>query len=510
MATGSATTAPASGGNHDPHATTTADWEDGDAAYYEEDAGNEDEQWNQGAGDDNTAKETYDADAAGGGEDEDWDYYEEDYGGEEGLDPDAAVDAGTTATQDNTTTTTTTMFDGLLEDGVKIGREGSKAEAKPSLSPASPMQQQQQRQQQQQKPDPLPQRPQPAPTLPALPARPHPPPPQQHQQQHHPHAAAAAPYRAHAPPNASRPAGGYMPPQARYDQFRPYGNRPPLPFHGGAKIHVNPKFAAAAATGRFHPYAATAPLPGAGAHHHGGDDHHRHHHHHHAATMHAYPQQHALPGMRGGGGGGGGGGAGMTKGGLLPRGATAHGQQQQPPHNRIYPPPQPPPTSASAPQPPPTSASAPQPPAPLPPSSFSSSLLIPQEQQQQPPRARLPPSTSITSRLDHPPPRARGSGGGGGGGVSSSGGGGIILKALSRATIRNLAPTATGDEIRVAVGNAGIAVTSVQISSNDDDGGDATKQAEIAFATSDGAKVFRRMFHKTDLCGSRVEVAVLP
>ncbi|KAJ3151072.1 hypothetical protein HDU89_002284 [Geranomyces variabilis] len=470
-----ATTIPAvSVSKQDLDAAATAEWHESeynDAEFYD-DAEHEEEQWDEGhphAGNDNTAEEAYDAGAGGG--DEDWDYYEEDYGEEEGLDPDAPVDAATVAVADDNTptTTTTTMFDGLLEDGVKIGSE-EKAGNKPPLS-AQPKQ------------NSLPERPQPAP---ALPARPHPPPPapQQQQQQHHPH---PANYRAHS--HGSHPAGGYMPPQAHYDQFRPYGNRPPLPFHGGAKIHVNPKFAAAAATARFHPYAG-APLPGAGAHHH----------HQHQAAMHAYPQQpHRVPpGIRGvgvgrpvEGGGGVGRGVGMMKGGL-PRGATAHGQ---PPHNRIYPPPSPA-NDQTFPSPLPTAPLSPFPSSPIP--------------QQSPLGGLRPPS--IASRLDSPR--------GGGGGITSSAAERTIVepaqpgKKLSRATIRNLAQTATVEEIRVAAANAGIAVTSVDIT-NDTAGGSSmtptnATQAEIAFATSDGAKVFRRMFHKTDLCGSRVEVAVLP
>ncbi|KAJ3168269.1 hypothetical protein HDU88_001709 [Geranomyces variabilis] len=471
------TTIPAATDSKQDLDTATAEWHESeynDAEFYD-DAEHEEEQWDEGqphAGNDNTAEEAYDGGAGDG--DEDWDYYEEDYGGEEGLDPDAPVDVAAAvpavAGDSTPTTTATTMFDGLLEDGVKIGSE-EKAGNKPPLSA-------------QQKEDSLPQRPQPAP---ALPARPHPPPPapQQHQQQQHQH---PANYRAHA--HGPRPAGGYMPPQAHYDQFRPYGNRPPLPFHGGAKIHVNPKFAAAAATGRFHPYAG-APLPGAGAHHH-----HQHH-----AAMHAYPQHRVPPGIRGGGGGGGGvgrpveggGGAGrgvgMMKGGP-PRGATAYGQ---PPHNRIYPPPSP----AND-----HTFHSSLPTAPL--SPFPSSLIP-----QQSPRGGLRPP-SIASRLDSP----RGSGG-----ITSSAERTITEpaqpgKKLSRATIRNLAQTATVEEIRVAAANAGIAVTSVDIT-NDTAGGSSmtptnATQAEIAFATSDGAKVFRRMFHKTDLCGSRIEVAVLP
>ncbi|KAI8591396.1 hypothetical protein BDZ88DRAFT_411369 [Geranomyces variabilis] len=224
MAPGSAvTTAPtptptttlpaASDSKQDLDTAATAEWQESeynDAEFYDDAAQHEEEQWDEDhphAGNDNTVEEAYDAGAGGG--DEDWDYYEEDYGEEEGLDPDApddiaAADAAAAAAGDSTpTTTTTTMFDGLLEDGVKIGSE-EKAGNKPPLSA-------------QQKQNSLPQRPQPAP---ALPARPHPPPSQQHQQQQHPH---PANYRAR--PHGPRPAGGYMPPQAHYDQFRPYGNR---------------------------------------------------------------------------------------------------------------------------------------------------------------------------------------------------------------------------------------------------------------------------------------------
>ncbi|KAI8920141.1 hypothetical protein DFJ77DRAFT_451299 [Powellomyces hirtus] len=361
--------------------------------------------------------ETYDED--GGEEGDEWEYYEEE--GYEGT--------------GETEATTDSLYDGLLEDGIKIGEDqvtsaagsGEKeADQAPSAevgvikeraaAPASaPMTS--------------------STPLPSLPAAPH--------------------TRSFSPRAGGFRQGG-QPQRLGYpSQFHPYSARPPIA-HGGNKIHINPaKFMALqGASARFNPYTVSGRqqfIPGYGYPPMGM-----------GANMYPGMQQ---TGVRNGMGFSAGGGMSGMGGDMRASRGNVHRQSISAGQNRQHPP------------------------------SNANSGTQPKGTFEH----KINPSTRMTSDMaqakDLTSPRVAQTQIRNGDDAAE-----VTTAPQSRATVSNLSSSATADAIRNVGTQAGLRMTTVDIQG---------KTAEVGFATENGARVFRRMFHKTDICGSRVEISVL-